>query len=63
MENDVNKSIDVAIEKMADKTRAENDASKAMHYSQSALNLANAKAVLNEVKLSEALATSGKKTS
>lgn len=46
METDINKTIDTAIEKMADQTRVQVDPNKALHFSQSALNLAQAKSVL-----------------
>jgi hypothetical protein len=46
MENDVNKTIDAAIERLADKVKAETDQGKALHFSQSALNLAQTKSVL-----------------
>ena len=46
MENDCNKTIDDAINKMAEQTKVQVDPNKALHFSQSALNLANAKATL-----------------
>lgn len=47
MDNDVNKTIDAAIERLADKVKAETDQNKALHFSQSALNLAQTKSVLS----------------
>jgi len=49
MENSLNKTIDSAIERLADKVKAETDQNKALHFSQSALNLANAKATLSAI--------------
>jgi hypothetical protein len=46
---DVNNTIDAAVIKMADKARVETDANKSLHFSQSALNLAQAKSVLNAI--------------
>lgn len=48
--DDVNSTIDAAVIKMADKARVEVDANKALHFSQSALNLAQTKSVLLECK-------------
>ena len=59
MENDINKTIDDAINKMADQTRVQVDPLKAFHFSQSALNLAQAKSVLLGCKAGDA----SKKTS
>jgi len=50
MECDVNEKIDVAIAKLADQVKAQPDAQKALHFSQSALNLAQTKAVLEGSK-------------
>ena len=49
MELDVNGTIDAAIVKMADKARVDVDASKCLHFSQSALNLAQTKSILSLV--------------
>lgn len=46
MENDLNSTIDAAVIKLTDKARVETDSGKALHFSQSVLNLANAKATL-----------------
>jgi hypothetical protein len=62
MENDVNSTIDAAVIKMADKARVEVDANKALHFSQSALNLANTKATLFGCKAAGS-SESSKKTS
>ena len=48
--DDVNSTIDAAVIKMADKARVEVDANKSLHFSQSALNLAQAKSVLNLIQ-------------
>lgn len=40
MENDINKTIDSSIEKLAGLVGAQQDGQKALHLSQSALNLA-----------------------
>lgn len=50
MEGDVNEKIDVAIAKLAEQVKAQPDAQKALHFSQSALNLAQTKAVLEGSK-------------
>jgi ribosome-associated translation inhibitor RaiA len=50
MDNDVNKAIDSAIDKLADQVRAAVDPQKALHFSQSALNLAQTKSVLQGLK-------------
>jgi hypothetical protein len=47
----LNDKIDKAIEKLADQAKANPDAQKALHFSQSALNLAQTKAVLESAKL------------
>lgn len=49
MENDVNGTIDAAVIKLTDKARVETDSSKALHFSQSVLNLANAKSTLTAI--------------
>lgn len=51
MELDSNKTIDAAIDKMADQVRVQVDPQKALHFSQSALNLAQTKSVLQGIKL------------
>ena len=51
--DDVNSTIDAAVIKMADQTRVQVDPNKALHFSQSALNLANAKATLLACKAGE----------
>lgn len=51
MENDINKTIDSSIEKLAGLVGAQQDGQKALHLSQSALNLAQAKSVLQNCKL------------
>jgi|GEM_PF-6797171 len=50
MEEGLNEKIDVAIAKLADQVKAQPDAQKALHFSQSALNLAQTKAVLEGSK-------------
>lgn len=47
--DDVNSTIDAAVIKMADKARVEVDSNKSLHFSQSALNLAHTKSVLNSI--------------
>lgn len=42
----MDEKIDAAIEKMADQSKACQDAQKALHYSQAALNLAHTKQIL-----------------
>ena len=46
MEAELNEKLDQAIAKMADQAKAQPDAQKALHFSQSALNLAQTKSVL-----------------
>lgn len=46
MEKNANDTIDASIEKLAGKVGAETDPTRALHFSQSALNLANTKSVL-----------------
>ena len=43
-------AVSEAIEKMAELAKACNDSSKALHYSQAALNLAHTKQVLEQLK-------------
>jgi hypothetical protein len=50
----LNERIDKAIEKLADQAKAQPDAQKALHFSQSALNLAQTKAVLEGAKVASA---------
>ena len=60
MDNELSEKIDSAVAKMAEQTKAQVDPNKALHFSQSALNLANAKLALLECKAGEASATSKK---
>ena len=50
MEAELNEKLDQAIAKMADQAKAQPDAQKALHFSQSALNLAQTKSVIEGVK-------------
>jgi hypothetical protein len=54
MEAELNEKLDQAIAKMADQAKAQPDAQKALHFSQSALNLAQTKSVLEGAKLASA---------
>ena len=49
MEKNVNETIDASIEKLAGHVGATTDSTKALHFSQSALNLANVKATLSAI--------------
>jgi len=51
MEKNVNETIDASIEKMAGQVGATVDQNKALHFSQSALNLAQTKSILLTCKL------------
>lgn len=46
MEKNVNETIDASIERLAGKVGAETDSTKTLHFSQSALNLAQTKSLL-----------------
>jgi hypothetical protein len=50
MDNDLNEKIESAIAKAADQVKAQPDGQKALHFSQSALNLAHTRAVLEGIK-------------
>ena len=54
MEAEFNEKLDQAIAKMADQAKAQPDAQKALHFSQSALNLAQTKSVLEGAKSASA---------
>ena len=49
----MNEKIDAAIEKMAYQAGTSNDAQKALHFSQAALNLAHVKSTLMMIELEE----------
>lgn len=44
---DLNEKLDSTIAKLADNARSQQDAQKALHFSQSALNLAHTKNIIN----------------
>lgn len=50
MEQELYEKIDLAIGKLAEQVKAQPDAQKALHFSQSALNLAQTRAVLEGTK-------------
>lgn len=48
--NDVIEKVDTALGKMADQAKSQQDAQKALHYSQAALNLAHTMSILANQK-------------
>lgn len=48
-QTEISDKLDDAIARMADMTRAATDGQKALHYSQSAVNLANCKSVVQNL--------------
>ena len=61
MDNELKEKIDSAISRMADQAKAQVDPSKALHFTQSALNLAHTKAALLGCKEEEASTFASKK--
>ena len=61
MDTDLNEKIDSAIARLAEQVKVQVDPNKALHFSQSALNLAQTKLVLQGSKSDSALALSAKK--
>lgn len=49
---DVNEKIDASIARMAEQAKAQVDSQRALHFSQAALNLSQAKAVLQGINVS-----------
>ena len=56
MLSELNEKVDAAIAKMFDQVKASQDGQKALHFSQSAQNLAHTKSILNAMQAASSTA-------